>query len=112
MKKFTIIFIATILLCFSCEKLMAQAPYKASVGGMLPSFLALGPSAKFFVGEHLALQADILLKTVLTAGRDAAINKPVFAVYINLETNLNIMYQNKFKVSPKNTQKSPKFIYL
>jgi len=97
MKKLYLILTAIFLLCLSCNNVTAQVPYKASVGGVLPSLFAGGPSSKFFFKEHIAFQADILLKTVLTAGRDADINKPIFAVYIDLEANLNIVYQNKFK---------------
>jgi hypothetical protein len=95
MKKFTPIFIATILLCFSCENLMAQAPYKASVGGMLPSFLALGPSAKFFVGEHLALQTDLLYKATLTRYKKET--DFFLALYPTIELNTNVMCQKKIK---------------
>ena len=98
MKKFTLIFIATILLCFSCEKGMAQAPYKASVGGVLPyTSLAFGPSVKAFVTDKVVFQTDILFKAVLTFGTDADSKNIAFAPYLCVETNMNVIYQKKLK---------------
>ena len=92
MKKFTLIFLATILLCFSCEKLMAQAPYKASVGGILYPSLAVGPSFKVFLTNNIAFQTDMLFKAVFTG----SINEGA-VLYFLLETNTNVTYQKKFK---------------
>ena len=80
---------------------MAQAPYKASVGGMLPSFFALGPSAKFFFSERIAFQADILWRDGFTIGKDMDWNERGLALYLGLETNLNFIYQKKLKEKKK-----------
>ena len=96
MKKFTLIFIATILLCFSCEKLMAQAPYKASVGGMIQSFLASGISSKIFLTNNFSLQSDLLFKITLVPS--FAKNVHGFdGIYFAVELNENLMYQKKLK---------------
>ena len=93
MKKFTLIFYASILLCFSCEKLMAQAPYKASVGGMI-SYLPVvgGFSLKTFITKEFSFQTDIYFKTMLTGGIHEG-----YAIYSSCVINPNFMYQNKMK---------------
>jgi len=96
MKKIYLLLTAIILLCLPCNEVMAQAPYKASVGGMLPSLLALGPSSKFFFSEHLAFQVDILYKITLTGVISE--NRIYFGgVYPTVELNISMMYQKKIK---------------
>ena len=96
MKKITLIFIATILLCFFCEKTMAQAPYKASVGGMLPyASTAVGPSSKFFISDKVALQTDILTHETITGFIEE--NHVWICLYLSIEQNTNVMYQKKIK---------------
>ena len=101
MKKIYFLLIASILLGVSCNTISAQAPYKASVGGVLPSFFAVGPSAKFFFSDHLAFQADIMLKNGFTIGKDIDSNQRGLVLYVGLETNLNFVYQKKLKEKKK-----------
>jgi len=93
MKKIYLLLTATFLLCLPCNKIMAQAPYKASVGGMYP--FALGVSFKTFFTENVALQTDILGKVVITGN----IGKNNYFKYFFpvAELNMNIMYQKKIK---------------
>jgi hypothetical protein len=74
-----------------------QAPYKASVGGMFPSFLTMGASSKIFFNECGAFQAELLFKTVFAIGKKDISFGDITAIYSNLETNLNIIYQKKIK---------------
>jgi len=68
------------------DKITSQAPYKASVGGIIPyTSLASGPSFKLFFTEDVAFQADIFVKGVLTAGIDAYYNKLSFVPYISID---------------------------
>jgi hypothetical protein len=97
MKKITFYLIAVILLCLPYNKISAQAPYKASIGGMpyYGTFLAIGPSFKFFLNDNVAFQSDILYRATLTG---AFIERRIaFALYTVLETNTNFMYQKKLK---------------
>ena len=85
------ILIAGILLCLSCGKTTAQAPYSASAGGLL-GINAGGFSSKFFFTDNVAFQSDILCKVTLTKVYGGNL---VF--YPALETNSNLMYQKKIK---------------
>jgi len=79
-----------------------QMPYKTSIGGIMPfTSLAFGPSLKFFFTEHLAFQADIFIKGVLTGGVDLVDNKTAFVIYLSIESNINVMYQKKIKEKNK-----------
>ena len=97
MKKFTLVFIITILLCFSCEKLMAQAPYKASIVGTAYPCLTnvIGPTYKMFFADNIAFQTDIFFKSTLTWCTDKY--GIAFAFYYAVESNTNIMYQKRIK---------------
>ena len=53
MKKIYLLLTVTFLLCLTYITTIAQPPYKASVGGMLPSFFALVPSSNFFLENTL-----------------------------------------------------------
>jgi len=105
MKKFTLILIATILLCFSCEKLMAQAPYKASVGG-IHAVSGIGPSVKAFITDHVTIQTDFLFIASFPICKEK--NDTYFAMIVLIEQNTNIMYQKKIK----NKSKSELFWFI
>ena len=97
MKTLKLILAASImfLLCISCERAMAQAPYKASVGGVLYPSMAIGPSFKAFFTDHVAFQTDILYRVVVTGYVDKKSIRPM--IYFLLESNTNVVYQRKFK---------------
>jgi hypothetical protein len=96
MKKIYLLLIASILLGLPCNKISAQAPYKASVGGMIsPIPLAMsvgGFSFKTFVTNKITFQTDIYFKTMLTGGI-----KEGYALYSSCVINPNFMYQKKMK---------------
>ena len=89
---------ATILLCLSCYNTMAQAPYKASIGGLL-GYLGMGTSFKTFFTEHISFQTDIFGKLVLTMQADES--NLGAALYPALELNTNVMYQKRIKERKK-----------
>ena len=88
MKNVKLILIASILLCLSCEKVMAQSPYKMSIGGTL-GVIATGASFKTFLTEDVSLQSDILYKVTFLGMK--------FGFYPAIEVNTNVMYQKKLK---------------
>ena len=100
MKNIKLILIASILLCLSCEKIMAQTPYKASIGGMFSPFLPVmgvgGLSFKSFCTDHLVYQTDIYLKMMITGDLDEAA-----AFYTSYVVNANLIYQKKMKEQEK-----------
>ena len=99
MKKIKLILIAGILLCLSCEKIMAQMPYKSSVGGVIcptvPFMGVGGLSFKSFSTNHIVYQTDIYLKIMMTAYGEGTL----LAFYTSCVTNTNVMYQKKVKNS-------------
>jgi len=98
MKKIYYLLTATLLLFLSCNKIAAQAPYKASVGGM-PLVNTLGISSKFFLGNHIAFQTDLFWKVIFTGYKYENMDKKriLGALYASLELNPNIIYQKKIK---------------
>ena len=96
MKKIKLILIAGILLCLSCEKVMAQAPYKSSVGGVISPVMTMGVSFKIFLTEHLVFQTDLLIKEIYGIGYEKGVGVHYLA-YGSLEQNTNVMYQKKIK---------------
>ena len=116
MKKITIILTTIFLLFLPCTQTWAQAdttknilhervneqekkarvPYKVSVGAMA-SYFAIGFSSKFFFCKHTAFQTELLWKGVFSPYKDDYYNEIFLAAYVNLETNLNIIYQKKIK---------------
>ena len=88
------ILIGGILLCLSCEKVMAQMPYKSSVGGVISS--AMGVSFKTFLADHVVLQTDLLKKGVYGIGYEKGVGIN-YMNYSSLEQNTNVMYQKKIK---------------
>jgi hypothetical protein len=81
----------------SREKTISEitSPYRASIGGVVYPSLAVGPSFKFFLTNHLALQTDILFRAVFTG---CAVKDTFFPVlFFIFETRNNVIYQKKFK---------------
>lgn len=77
-----------------------QTLYKASVGGMLPSFMAMGASFKTFFSEHIAFQTELLYKVTLVGSIDKK-RISFGGVYPAIEFNTNVMYQKKIKNNKK-----------
>ena len=96
MKKLTLILIASTLLCFSNQKTTAQAPYKASIGGMLSPLIPVmgvaGFSVKSFCTDYFAFETDIYLKMMFTGDL-----KDGVAFYSSYVANINFIYQKKLK---------------
>ena len=95
MKKIYLLLTATFLLCLPCNKIMAQVPYKASVGGMYPALIAGGASYKTFLSDNFALQTDLLCRMV--AAKYIEEKDFLLGLYGTIELNTNIMYQKKVK---------------
>ena len=98
MKKIILILIIGILLCFSCENAMAQAPYKASIGGV-HTITGIGPSFKAFVADNVTIQTDLLFRASFPIYKEK--NDVSLGLIVLIEQNTNIMYQKKFKDKPK-----------
>ena len=96
MKHIYLLLTSTFLLCLPCNNILAQAPYKASVGGMLPcASNAIGPSFKSFLSEKVALQVDLLYKSILAGYIE---EKDIWVgIYSVVELNTNVVYQKKIK---------------
>ena len=93
-----VLVVGILFVASSCNKTMAQVPYKASIGGMpLYASTALGPSFKAFFTDNVAFQTDIFFKGIFTAGIDTKSNEISFALYISAETNINFYYPKKLK---------------
>ncbi|MCL2434521.1 MAG: hypothetical protein FWD09_00085 [Lentimicrobiaceae bacterium] len=96
MKKLYLLLTAIILLCLPCNEITAQAPYKTSVGGMLPyGSTGTGPSFKTFLKDNFSLQTDLLWRVTLGGYIDEHII--YLALYPAVELNCNVMYQKKIK---------------
>jgi hypothetical protein len=93
MKKFYILLTAVFLLLLPCDNVMAQALYKASVGGMISPIPPVGGfSFKTFFTNKIAFQTDIFFKTMLTGTV-----KEGYALYSSCVINPDLLYQNKIK---------------
>lgn len=98
MKKIKSIILIFVLagLTVNCGKINAQAPYRASVGGVSPyPSTATGLSFKSFFTDNVAFQTDILFRATFTGYISKEVSDPI--LYFLLETNTNVMYQKKFK---------------
>jgi hypothetical protein len=92
MKTVRLLIIALFFMQIPCENIMAQSPYKASVGAVIPYSTAIGPSFKTFFKDNVAFQTDILYKSILSGDI-----KNGLLLGVVVEANINIMYQKKLK---------------
>ena len=88
-KKVLLLMVAVAMICGS---LQAQAPYKHGIGGMVGSFN--GFTYKTFFTDHFALEADLGVSIIRTAGEhsDWAGSVDLYT----LQLNPNVMYQGHF----------------
>lgn len=87
MKKLIISTLAIYFLMIATVTAQGQAPYKHSIGVTTGNLTAV--SYKTFLSEHLALQADLGYKYIVTAGQKSMYNIAVQT----LELNPNVMYE-------------------
>lgn len=90
MKKRLFLLMMAVAMIFG--QLQAQAPYKHGIGGMIGSFN--GFTYKTFFTDHLALQADLGVSIIRTAGEyyDRVGGIDLYT----LQLNPNVMYQGNF----------------
>lgn len=86
MKKTKINILVAIFIVIATLSAQAQAPYKHSIGVVTGNLN--GVSYKTFLSDHLALQADLGYKCIVTSGQHA---NNVFVQ--SFELNPNIMYE-------------------